>query len=324
MAPSEVLRRLDEIIRERSILEHPFYQAWEKGMLTTSQLATYARIYYAHVEAFPRYLESAITHAEDSHVRAELADNLADERGNPAPHDELWLDFAEGVGADRDEVKAAAPHAAATAMVSTFQELAQASLATGVAALYAYESQQPDVSRTKAHGLRTTKTVWPVDCPEGSRIYFAADTLALDELALFARAPAAPDARLVWHLVRDRDFEFLDTLQWVGTSRGVFLDLRICLNGTGGCGNEYLRFDGERWRAVTQPFARDLQARLPPDHRLHKGRWLDVATLTGIWPVAAPGDANCCPSLELPFSLRLVADALVLLDAGPLRPHQTP
>lgn len=40
MAPSEALRRLDEIIRERSILEHPFYQAWEKGMLTKSQLAT--------------------------------------------------------------------------------------------------------------------------------------------------------------------------------------------------------------------------------------------------------------------------------------------
>ncbi len=155
MAPSEALRRLDEIIRERSILEHPFYQAWEKGMLTQGQLATYARIYYAHVEAFPRYLEAAITHAEDPHIRMELADNLADELGNPAPHDALWLDFAAGVGADRDEVKAAAPHAAATAMVSTFRELAQASLATGVAALYAYESQQPDVARTKAHGLRT-------------------------------------------------------------------------------------------------------------------------------------------------------------------------
>ncbi|MSR20587.1 MAG: hypothetical protein EXR95_00255 [Gemmatimonadetes bacterium] len=124
-------------------------------MLTKSQLATYARVYYAHVEAFPRYLEAAITHAEDPHVRTELQDNLADELGNPAPHDELWLDFAAGVGANRDEVKTATPHAAATAMVSTFQELAQASLATGVAALYAYESQQPDVSRTKTHGLRT-------------------------------------------------------------------------------------------------------------------------------------------------------------------------
>jgi pyrroloquinoline-quinone synthase len=154
MAPEAALRELDRHIRERSILEHPFYQAWNRGLLSRHQLATYARIYYAHVEAFPRYLEAALSHASDPSVRAELADNLADERGNPAPHDELWLDFAEGVGAGREDVVAAKPHPAADAMVSTFTHLARSSLATGVAALYAYESQQPDVSRTKAQGLR--------------------------------------------------------------------------------------------------------------------------------------------------------------------------
>ncbi len=40
MSPSEALRNLDETIREKSILEHPFYQAWNKGMLTKDQLAT--------------------------------------------------------------------------------------------------------------------------------------------------------------------------------------------------------------------------------------------------------------------------------------------
>ncbi|MBM4183382.1 MAG: CADD family putative folate metabolism protein [Gemmatimonadetes bacterium] len=154
MTQSEALRQLDEMIRERSILQHPFYRAWSQGMLTKDQLATYARIYYAHVEAFPRYLEAALAHAEDPQVRAELADNLADEMGNPAPHDALWLDFAEGVGANRTDVMASGPHPHAAAMVSTFTKLTAESLATGVAALYAYESQQPDVSCTKAHGLR--------------------------------------------------------------------------------------------------------------------------------------------------------------------------
>jgi hypothetical protein len=148
---------------------------------------------------------------------------------------------------------------------------------------------------------------------------FATDTMDLDELVLFAHAPDASDARLAWHLVRDRDYEFLDTLRWVPTSHDLFLSLLICLNGTGGCTEEYLRFDGGRWRTIAQPFARDLQSRLPADHWLHKGRRLNLETLTGVWPVAAPGDGNCCPSLELPFSLRLVNDALILLDAGPLR-----
>jgi len=154
MASSDVLRQLDDMIRERSILQHPFYQAWEKGVLSREQLATYARIYFPHVRAFTDYLESSIALANDPAVRAELVDNLEDERGNPAPHDELWLAFAEGVGADRQQVADAAPHAAAQAMVDTFQKLADQSLAGGLAALYAYESQQPDVSCTKIAGLR--------------------------------------------------------------------------------------------------------------------------------------------------------------------------
>ena len=155
MDSSAALRELDALIRERSILAHPFYRAWERGELTRDQLATYARIYYPHVRAFPSHLEAAIAHAHDEGTRAELGDNLADERGNPAPHDELWLDFAEGVGADRAHVVRAAPHHAAARIVSTFESLAGESLATGLAALYAYESQQPEVSRTKAEGLRT-------------------------------------------------------------------------------------------------------------------------------------------------------------------------
>jgi len=154
MPPTEVLRALDLTIRDRSILQHPFYRAWEMGALTKEQLATYARIYYPHVRAFPAYLEATLEHASDPAIREELEDNLADELGNPAPHHELWLDFAERLGLDRRQVEAAAPHPAAEAIVRIFSDLARESLAGGLAALYAYESQQPEVSCTKAAGLR--------------------------------------------------------------------------------------------------------------------------------------------------------------------------
>jgi hypothetical protein len=36
---------------------------------------------------------------------------------------------------------------------------------------------KPAYDSLKALGFRTTKTVWPLDCPEGSRIFFAAETL---------------------------------------------------------------------------------------------------------------------------------------------------
>jgi len=150
----DTLERLDQLIGSRSILEHPFYQAWNAGELTVDQLRTYARIYYPHVAAFPGYLETAAERAADPEVRSELQDNLREELTEPKAHDELWLDFAAGLGLDRDAVTQAPTDPAARETVSRFRKLASSGTGAAVAALYAYESQQPQVSRTKADGLR--------------------------------------------------------------------------------------------------------------------------------------------------------------------------
>src|SRR5438094_785216 len=57
MRTEETLRALDDLIHARSILQHPFYRAWQRGELTPDQLATYSRVYYPHVAAFTAYLE---------------------------------------------------------------------------------------------------------------------------------------------------------------------------------------------------------------------------------------------------------------------------
>jgi pyrroloquinoline-quinone synthase len=150
----DTIRRLDDLIQSRSILRHPFYVAWQQGALTRDQLATYARVYYPHVAAFPGYLTSTAAGATDPEVRGALERNLADELHHPKAHQELWLDFAAGVGADRGAVAAAAPSAATGAVVATFDGLTRSGAANGLAALYAYESQQPEVARQKADGLR--------------------------------------------------------------------------------------------------------------------------------------------------------------------------
>ena len=154
MNPQETLSQLDQLIQSRSILCHPFYVAWQRGELTRGQLATYAEVYYPHVAAFPGYLHAAIDAADDPSVRQELERNLADEIANPKPHPELWLDFAAGLGLDPASVAGAEARTAAVHMVNTFDRLAQGDTAAALAALYAYESQQPEVSRQKSEGLR--------------------------------------------------------------------------------------------------------------------------------------------------------------------------
>ena len=155
MTPQQTLDRLDALIAERSILQHPFYQAWEAGTLDRDQLATYARRYYPHVDAFPDYLRTAIAGTNDAVIREELEDNLHEELHVPAPHDALWLDFAAGLGLDRGSVRRAEAAPATRRTVAAFDRLAVRSTAAALTALYCYEAQQPEVSATKADGLRT-------------------------------------------------------------------------------------------------------------------------------------------------------------------------
>ena len=68
----DTLTALDALIQSRSILQHPFYVAWQKGTLTREQLATYARVYWPHVAAFPSYLEAAARLTDDVHIQAVL------------------------------------------------------------------------------------------------------------------------------------------------------------------------------------------------------------------------------------------------------------
>jgi pyrroloquinoline-quinone synthase len=158
------LDRLDELVASRSILNHPFYQAWSEGKLTRDHLRTYAEVYYPHVRAFTGYLERAIVGAEDPETRRTLVDNLVDELSRPEEHAALWRRFAAGMGtADPAE-----RHSRAAATVETFERLCAAGTVEALAALYAYESQQPEVAATKIAGLREH---YGVRCPEALRYF---------------------------------------------------------------------------------------------------------------------------------------------------------
>jgi pyrroloquinoline-quinone synthase len=87
----------------------------------------------------------------------ELAQAVAENRAGEDGHAELWLDFAEGVGADRARVSSGQPLAEIQDLIDTFQDIARAgSPAQALAAFYAYESQVPRIAQEKARGLLET------------------------------------------------------------------------------------------------------------------------------------------------------------------------
>src|SRR5438552_6159655 len=133
--------RLDAIIEQRHLLKHPFYQAWTEGQLSLDTLKKYAGQYDAQVSAFPRFVSAVHSRCPEIEARKVLTENLADEEIHGTDHPELWLQFAEGLGATREAVKAEAPLPETTAMVDDFFAIASSSWTEGLCALYAYESQ---------------------------------------------------------------------------------------------------------------------------------------------------------------------------------------
>lgn len=145
--------RLNQIIAERHLLKHPFYQAWTEGRLNRDVLRRYAGQYFAQVSDFPRFVSAVHSRCPEIDARKVLTENLADEEIHGTDHPELWLQFAEGLGASRAEVKAQAPLPTTSKMVEDFHELTSREWTQGLCALYAYESQVPEVSTSKIAGL---------------------------------------------------------------------------------------------------------------------------------------------------------------------------
>ena len=153
--PRDVVATLDSMIAERSLLKHPFYQAWTAGTLSIERLQNYAVQYYPHVAAFPRYLSAIHSRCADITTRQALLENLIEEERGAENHPELWLRFAEAIGVPRERVVDSTASSSSTALVDEFTRLAESGhLPSGLAALYAYESQIPSVATAKIDGLR--------------------------------------------------------------------------------------------------------------------------------------------------------------------------
>jgi pyrroloquinoline-quinone synthase len=153
--------KLDERIARYDLLCHPFYQAWAEGTLTRDDLREYARNYYHQVQAFPCYLAEFALRLDEGDLRRAVLTNMCDEKGiaagsgkNSIPHSELWLDFAEGMGASRD-MRWHLPVPQIVDLVRYFQDVVREGKPEEVlAAFYAYESQVPHIAKEKERGLR--------------------------------------------------------------------------------------------------------------------------------------------------------------------------
>jgi pyrroloquinoline-quinone synthase len=154
MNREEFLTRLDALVSEKHLLKHRFYCLWTEGKLTKENIREYAISYYPHVAAFPTYVSGVHSHCEDAALRQELLENLIEEERGNENHPALWRRFAASVGAAESDLATAPRTPEIAETIAEFRRSTRdGSVAEGLAALYAYESQIPEISRTKREGL---------------------------------------------------------------------------------------------------------------------------------------------------------------------------
>jgi len=126
-----LIERIDEARARWNVLEHPFYARWERGELTQQPLSFYAGEYRHAVAALA---DAAATGGDPEHAAEEAA------------HIEIWDDFAAALDAPLD--REPTPETAACAEAWRPEDSLEAR-----AVLYAVESSQPEIARTKLRGL---------------------------------------------------------------------------------------------------------------------------------------------------------------------------
>ena len=208
----DLTRRMDDATAATRLLDHPFYRAWAAGTLTTEDLRFYATQYWRQVEAFPNYLSVLAQRLPEGPVRDTILANHSDEVDGD--HAGLWLDFAAGMGASADEVKASSVEPETAACVDSFRAGSEGgSEAYAMGMLYGYESQTPKVAQTKVEGLRSHYGVegsaldyfelhGDLDVEHTRELAEALEKIALDEDSQAqAVAGAQAGAEAIWGLL---------------------------------------------------------------------------------------------------------------------------
>ena len=166
MFSQELNKKLDQY----HLLNHPFYKSWNEGKLTREIIKDYAEQYYQHVKAFPRYISATHSICEDIEKRKILLENLQDEENPNADHPKLWKNFALAMGADKDKIEDVKREWFTNDMIENFFHQARKSYAEGLASLYTYERQIPEIAETKIRGL---KNFYGVTSKEGLEFFEA-------------------------------------------------------------------------------------------------------------------------------------------------------
>jgi len=164
-----MIKKIDEMIEERSLLKHPFYQMWSDGKLTQESLAGYSKEYFQLVKAVPSFMTPIIEKSPVT-VISELVENQQEESDHIKP----WITFAGELGISEDELISYSGTTKTRKAVSDLNELMN-TFDGGACAMYAFEKEIPKISQTKLDGLAEFYGITSNEATEYFKLHTEAD-----------------------------------------------------------------------------------------------------------------------------------------------------
>ncbi|MCH7560111.1 MAG: iron-containing redox enzyme family protein [Thaumarchaeota archaeon] len=164
-----LVKRIDELIEQKSLLKHPFYVDWTEGSLPIESIAGYSKEYYQLVKAVPGLVETVMQYAPED-MKEAIDSNRKEEQDHIKP----WVRFASSLGVPQTELEEYSALEKTRQAVSYLERLMR-SYEEGSAAMYALELEIPKVSLSKLDGLRKFYDLTSDDATEYFRLHTEAD-----------------------------------------------------------------------------------------------------------------------------------------------------
>ena len=165
MKNETLFKKIEEVIGEKHMLNHPFYKCWSMGKLKKEELADYLKQYFYIEAAFPRFMSGLHAQTLDAGMRKIMLENLIHEEAGDNNHVAQLLKICDkGFGIKEIDVE---PNEETKALISTFEDATTSEdIQKGLAAMIVYKQQVSDVAKTKIEGLRDFYGVTDADTLE--------------------------------------------------------------------------------------------------------------------------------------------------------------
>ena len=165
------------------------------------------------------------------------------------------------------------------------------------------------------------KMIWRVLAERDGRILYSArqawpshsrsaEPLRVLTEVLYEGVPGSRVVRRLYAVQEDEAHIHLEPLRLVTIGGAAIIESKVCMTGTDECGRELVTWTGGRIETIDDRTVAEIRSRLPRGYDLKINPTIDLASMSGTGRAWKSGDADCCPTAAIEFTLRLDAREL--------------